>query len=359
MRPAAPERYWLTQLFSWSRGMEKYVNGLRKKPALSYAWAEQLEVWSARFRKFAKNVEGELSASQQGERAYGFSAAAFALLEQSRRLHQEFSRFLQYAAFSPPWRTSYQTVNRQAEGTSPADSSLEGPGEQEKPTRLPIHYVNAAEKKEAHPPVPIGKHVLPPLPYAFDALEPYIDERTMRLHYTSHHKSYVDGLNKAELEMQKARETGDFSLLKHWEREAAFHGAGHYLHTIFWYNMKPKGGGGPTGAIAKEIDRTFGNFEKFKKHFTEAAEKAEGVGWAMLVWSPRANRTEILQAEKHQFLSQQEQIPLLVLDVWEHAYYLKYDNNRRAYIDAWWNVVNWDDVNRRFAEARKVSWKPY
>ena len=203
--------------------------------------------------------------------------------------------------------------------------------------------------------VPIGEHKLPPLPYAYHALEPYIDEQTMRLHHDIHHKSYVDGLNKAEKEMQKARETGDFALIKHWEREAAFHGSGHYLHTIFWQNMKPKGGGEASGPIANEIKTSFGSFDKFKAQFSAAAEKVEGSGWALLVWSPQAGRLEILQAEKHQNLTQQGVIPLLVLDVWEHAYYLKYQNKRADYIKAWWNVVNWDDVNARYAQAKETK----
>jgi superoxide dismutase, Fe-Mn family len=207
--------------------------------------------------------------------------------------------------------------------------------------------------------VPIGGHVVPPLPYAYNALEPYIDEQTMRLHHDKHHKSYVDGLNKAEKEMQKARQSGDFALIKHWEGEAAFNGAGHYLHTIFWHNMSPDGGGEPDGPIADEINNTFGSFAAFNTHFSAAAEKVEGSGWAMLIWSPRSHRVEILQAEKHQNQSQQDMVPLLVLDVWEHAYYLKYNNRRADYIHAWWNVVNWDDVNRRFAQARRIQWIPY
>ncbi|WP_081413314.1 superoxide dismutase [Aneurinibacillus terranovensis] len=208
-------------------------------------------------------------------------------------------------------------------------------------------------------PVPIGGHNLPPLPYPYNALEPHIDEKTMRLHHDKHHKSYVEGLNKAEKEMQRARQKNDFVLIKHWEREAAFNGAGHYLHTIFWHNMSPNGGGRPTGAIAQEIDRTFGSFDAFKAHFSAAAEKVEGGGWALLVWSPRSHRMEILQAEKHQNLSQQDVIPLLVLDVWEHSYYLKYNDRRPEYIDAWWNVVNWSDVNERFLPARKLQWTAF
>lgn len=208
-------------------------------------------------------------------------------------------------------------------------------------------------------PVPIGGHTLPPLPYAYDALEPFIDTETMKLHHDKHHKSYVDGLNKAEKMLAKARQSGDFELIKHWEREAAFHGAGHYLHTIFWNIMAPKAGGKATGPIAAQIDKDFGSFDKFKKHFTEAADKVEGGGWALLVWGPRSHRLEILQAEKHQNLSQWDVIPLLVLDVWEHAYYLKHQNNRAAYISDWWNVVNWKHVNDRFTAARVLKWQPF
>jgi Fe-Mn family superoxide dismutase len=208
-------------------------------------------------------------------------------------------------------------------------------------------------------PVPIGGHVLPPLPYDYNALEPYIDAETMRLHHDKHHKSYVDGLNIAERKMAEARETGDFELIKHWEREAAFHGAGHYLHTIFWNVMKPKGGGKPEGQLGEQIARDFGSFDAFKQHFSKAAEKVEGGGWAILVWSPRAQHLEILTAEKHQNLSQWDVIPLLVLDVWEHAYYLKYKNDRSAYIDAWWNVVNWPHVQYRYQQARTLRWQPF
>ncbi|MDF2717985.1 MAG: superoxide dismutase [Paenibacillus sp.] len=207
--------------------------------------------------------------------------------------------------------------------------------------------------------VPIGGHTLPQLPYAYNALEPYIDETTMRIHHDKHHKSYVDGLNKAETMMAQARKSGDFDLIKHWEREAAFNGAGHYLHTLFWNVMAPKAGGKPSGPIAAQIDRDFGSFEAFKKHFTAAADKVEGGGWALLVWSPRSHRLEILQAEKHQNLSQWDVIPLLALDVWEHAYYLKYQDERPKYTAAWWNVVNWPHVNERFVVAQQVKWAPY
>lgn len=207
--------------------------------------------------------------------------------------------------------------------------------------------------------VPIGEHTLPPLPYDYDALEPYIDKEIMRLHHDQHHKGYVEGLNKAEKQMQQARLSNNYSLIKHWEREAAFHGAGHYLHTIFWNIMSPNGGGQPSGILMREIIQSFGSYEKFKQHFTEAAKNVEAVGWAILVWSPRSRRLEILQAEKHQNLSQWDVVPILVLDVWEHAYYLQYKNDRKKYVDNWWNIVNWREVERRFHEAQQLKWQPF
>ncbi|ETT39151.1 Fe-Mn family superoxide dismutase [Paenibacillus sp. FSL H7-0350] len=214
------------------------------------------------------------------------------------------------------------------------------------------------ESREAGP-VPIGGHTLPPLPYVYNALEPYIDEKTMIIHHDKHHQSYVDGLNKAEKKLAEARLSGDFDLVKHWERELAFNGAGHYLHTIFWNVMSPQGGGRPSGALLDAIERSFGSYEAFKAQFTEAAGKVEGGGWALLVWSPRSRRLEILTAEKHQNLSQWDVIPLLALDVWEHAYYLKHQNNRADYIQDWWRVVNWPYVAERYGAARKLVWEPF
>lgn len=207
--------------------------------------------------------------------------------------------------------------------------------------------------------VPIGEHTLPPLPYSYNALEPTISREIMQLHHDKHHASYVKGLNKAEKEMKKARERNDYDLIKHWEREAAFNGAGHYLHTIFWTIMSPNGGGKPSGKLAKEINSSFGSYEMFKKHFSESAKNVEAVGWTLLVWAPRSHRLEILQAEKHQNLSQWDVIPLLVLDVWEHAYYLQYKNERGKYVDNWWKLVNWPEVEKRYAEASKLKWQPY
>ncbi len=196
------------------------------------------------------------------------------------------------------------------------------------------------------------RYELPPLPYAYDALEPHIDEQTMHLHHDLHHKGYVDGLNKALDMLAAARESGDYGLVKHWEREAAFHGSGHFLHSIFWDNMGPGKGGEPQGALRQQIEKDFGSFEAMRKQFSAAAVAVEGSGWAMLVWEPSAGQLEVLTAEKHQNLTQWGVTPLLVLDVWEHAYYLKYQNKRAAYVDAFWNVVNWDDVAKRLMAAK-------
>lgn len=196
--------------------------------------------------------------------------------------------------------------------------------------------------------VAIGEHQLPALPYAYNALEPIISEETMRLHHLKHHQSYVDGLNKAELALKKERDTNNFDLVKHWERELAFNGSGHYLHSLFWKIMSPDGGGEPTGELLHAINQSFGSYEKFKHQFSMAAKNVEGSGWAILVWVPKTQRLEILTAEKHQNLTQWTTIPILALDVWEHAYYLQYKNDRGTYITNWWNIVNWPQVMYNF-----------
>ncbi|MBN1660815.1 MAG: superoxide dismutase, partial [Anaerolineae bacterium] len=180
----------------------------------------------------------------------------------------------------------------------------------------------------------IGQHELAPLPYAYDALEPYIDEQTMRLHHDKHHQGYVDGLNKAEQKLAEARQAGDFALVKHWSREAAFNGSGHLLHTIFWTNMTPesRATGQPRGNLSNAIERDFGGFDAFKQQFAAAATAVEGSGWGILAYRPLDDALIVLQAEKHQNLTQWGVIPLLVLDVWEHAYYLKYQNKRGEYV---------------------------
>jgi Fe-Mn family superoxide dismutase len=197
-------------------------------------------------------------------------------------------------------------------------------------------------------------HKLPPLPYPYDALEPYIDEQTMRLHHDIHHNGYVAGLNNAEAKLEEARAAGDFSLVKHWSREAAFHGSGHLLHSIFWPNMMAASEAkqAPDGELGEAIDRDFGSFEAFKAQFIAASIAVEGSGWGILAYRPADDSLVVLTAEKHQNLTQWGVIPLLVLDVWEHAYYLKYQNRRGEYVKNFFNIINWDDVAAQYGSAR-------
>ncbi len=195
-----------------------------------------------------------------------------------------------------------------------------------------------------------GNHTLPDLPYPYDALEPYIAEDIMRLHHLVHHQSYVDGLNKAEKEIYGENHEPD--ILRHWLREQAFHGSGHLLHSIFWKNMTPDAMLIPIQEIGREIDRHFGSFHQFQTKFTDVASSVQGPGWAALLYDPINDRLIIESIEKHQMNHLVSMIPLLVLDVWEHAYYLQYQTDKADYVDAWWNVVNWEDVNERFLRAK-------
>lgn len=194
---------------------------------------------------------------------------------------------------------------------------------------------------------------LPALPYAYDALEPAIDKRTVELHHDKHHAAYVAGYNTAEAKLSEAAASGDFSGVKHWTRELAFHGAGAALHALYWDNLGPNGGGEPTGDLAARIAADFGSFDAFKKLFTAATVAVEASGWGVLAWDPNAKRLQVMVAEKHQDLAISGSTPLLVCDVWEHAYYLNYQNLRAKYVEAWWTKVNWADVAARFAAAAK------
>lgn len=200
--------------------------------------------------------------------------------------------------------------------------------------------------------VPPGQHQLPPLPYSYNALEPVIGEKTLRLHHDKHHKAYVDGLNIAEINLAEARKRNDFEYIKYWEKELAFNGSGHILHSIYWTIMTQNGmGGQPYPYTLNNINNYFGSYDAFKQQFKSATEKVEASGWGILTWQPAWCRMEILQAEKHQNLTQWSGIPILVCDVWEHAYYLDYQNDRKKYIDAWWNLINWYEVERRLLLA--------
>ena len=196
--------------------------------------------------------------------------------------------------------------------------------------------------------MPAGKHKLPPLPYPYDALEPIISRTTLRNHHDHHHKSYVDGLNKAESALVEARRQDDLTFIKYWENELAFNGSGHILHSIYWAIMAPVGFQSEPGRCTiREINKYFGNFDDFIDQFVAATIKVEASGWGILVWNPAWNHLEILTAEKHQNLTQWGAIPIMVTDVWEHAYYLDYQYDREQYVKEWLNLINWFEVEKR------------
>ena len=211
---------------------------------------------------------------------------------------------------------------------------------------------SAAEPKESEIGFKDGKFVLPPLPYDYAALEPAIDEQTMKLHHDIHHAAYVKGANAAlEALAASRRAPASVSLTGHWDNELAFNGSGHALHTMFWNNMKPKGGGNFSEALGAAIKDDFGGQPQFEKLFTATAMAVQGSGWAILGYDALSKRLQVIQAEKHQNQTLQSITPILVLDVWEHAYYLKYQNKRADYVKAFLTIINDDDVAARYAKA--------
>ncbi|WP_018753444.1 superoxide dismutase [Paenibacillus sanguinis] len=202
-------------------------------------------------------------------------------------------------------------------------------------------------------------HELPALPYPANALEPHIDEQTMNIHHDRHHNTYVTNLNAAlekspELQSKSVEElVSDLNAIPESIRTAVRNnGGGHANHSLFWKVIGPQGGGAPTGAVAKAIDSDLGGFDKFKEEFTKAATTRFGSGWAWLVVGKDGKLAVTSTPNQDNPLSE-GLTPILGLDVWEHAYYLKYQNKRPDYIAAFWNVVNWDEVNRLYEEARK------
>lgn len=190
------------------------------------------------------------------------------------------------------------------------------------------------------------------LPYSLDALEPFYLRETLDLHYNILYKGYVDKTNATLLNLESARVRNDFKNIKCLEKELSFQGSGAILHEMFFKNMKPVTDiTRPDCKLVQKIVEDFGSFEFFKRQFTEAAAVVEGSGWCLLVWVPNFKRLEILQCEKHQNLTLWGCKPLLVLDMWEHSYYLQYKTKRPDYISAFWNIINWEEVNKRFLEC--------
>ena len=192
----------------------------------------------------------------------------------------------------------------------------------------------------------------PKLSYGYKDLEPYISEEQLKIHHQKHHQSYVNGANAILKNLDKVRQQNSDIDLKSTLKSFSFNIGGHVLHSLFWPNLAPagKGGGKPGGVIGDVLEKEFGSFERFKKEFTQAASSVEGSGWAALAYCRQTNRPIIMQIEKHNVNVYPMFRILLVLDVWEHAYYLDYKNDRGKYIDSFWNIVNWDVVNQRIEE---------
>jgi Fe-Mn family superoxide dismutase len=205
------------------------------------------------------------------------------------------------------------------------------------------------------------KYELPPLPYNYDALEPHIDARTMEIHHTKHHQTYTDKLNAAlEKCPPEVQEKDIVEILSNLDQVPAdqksainFNGGGFDNHRIFWNNMKSNGGGEPRGSIADAINTSFGSFSDFKEKFSSTTIAIQGSGWGWLVYNPSTNKVEYKAMPNQTSPRTEGLIPLLGCDVWEHAYYLKYQNRRPDYVSAWWNIVNWDDAANRFERVKK------
>ena len=201
----------------------------------------------------------------------------------------------------------------------------------------------------------MADYTLPDLPYDYSALEPSISGTIMELHHSKHHQAYVTGANTALTQLAEARDSGNLANVNKLEKDLAFNLGGHVNHSIFWTNLSPDGGDKPTGELAAAIDDDFGSFDKFQAHFTATALGVQGSGWAVLGWDSIGQRPIIVQ-----FFDQQANLPagivtLLMLDVWEHAYYLDYKNVRADYVKAFWNIANWDNVQQRFSAAREKT----
>jgi Fe-Mn family superoxide dismutase len=199
------------------------------------------------------------------------------------------------------------------------------------------------------------RYTLPDLPYDFGALEPHVSGRIMELHHDKHHKAYVEKANQTLEKLDEARETDDFSRLGGLEKALAFNLSGHVLHSIFWRNLAPDADERPTGALMAAIERDFGGFDGFRAQLTEAASTIMGSGWGALVWEPLAGRLLTCQIYDHQSNLSQGGVPLMVIDAWEHAYYLQYRTDKAKYFEAIWNLWDWKDIGARFKAAQGLD----
>jgi superoxide dismutase, Fe-Mn family len=197
------------------------------------------------------------------------------------------------------------------------------------------------------------KYILPDLGFDYGALEPHISGRSMELHYSRHHAAYVKNTNDALEQLAEARSKANYDRIAYLERALAFNLSGHILHSVFWQCLMPKGGGRPAGTLARQIDADFGSFDGFRRQMTAVAGSIMGSGWAALIWEPFGERLMVTQIYDHQSNLAQAGVPLMVIDAWEHAHYLQYENRKSEFFDALWNVWHWADIARRFEAATK------
>jgi len=198
----------------------------------------------------------------------------------------------------------------------------------------------------------MAEYTLPDLPYDYGALEPHISGRIMELHHDKHHATYVAGANTALERLAEARDKGALETVNLYEKNLAFNLAGHLNHAVFWVNLSPDGGDRPVGDLATAIDEHFGSFDAFQKHFAAAAVGIQGSGWAVLAWDSVGQKLIVFQLYDHQGNLPLGVVPIVLLDMWEHAFYLDYVNVKGDYVKAWWNIVNWADAAERLSRAR-------
>jgi len=199
------------------------------------------------------------------------------------------------------------------------------------------------------------RYVLPELRYDYAALEPHYSARLLELHHRKHHAAYVAGANLTLEKLAVARAQRDFSTINQLQKSLAFHVSGHVLHSLFWRNMRPRGGGQPGGDLVLAIQESFGSFEGLKTQMTEAAVNVQGSGWGAMAWEPVGQRLVVEQVYDHQGNIGNGTVPLLVLDMWEHAYYLQYQNVKADWVVAFWKVVDWEDVAQRFDKVHTLD----
>ena len=206
---------------------------------------------------------------------------------------------------------------------------------------------------DAPRPLPAASpYELPALPYKTDALDGFLSQEILELHHGKHHKAYVDGLNKTLVDLSEARATGSLAAVKGLERSLAFHAGGHLLHSLYWKSMSPRGGGQPSGTLAAMLVRDFGSLDAFRSHFAEATKQAEASAWGLLVYEPIGGRLLVTAVEDHQNMAISGAVPIVACDVWEHAYYLRYQNRRADYVTKFFDVVDWKGADERLAKAR-------